>query len=144
MCIGAEGDEPAEAFVWGTNVFGQGGTEMGLKMGKMTGGWSYELGEEIEDGMEGWQGEDKENVGIDFGIGEAYEYGGCSVGMNEDIQEYEDGDDDGDRVGMHMGMGVGLRGAYAGYGLEGLNLDLNLDMGMDMAKMTPHMVQHRP
>lgn len=141
---GAEGDEPAEAFIWGTNAFGQGGTEMGLTMGKMMGGWAYELGEEVDDGMEGWQGEDKENVGIDFGIGEAYEYGGCSVGMNEDNQEYEDGDDDGDRVGMHMGMGVGLRGAYAGYGLEGLNLDLDLDMDMDMGQDDSlYAVEHR-
>jgi hypothetical protein len=128
--IGAEGDEPAEAFVWGTNVFGRGGTDMGSMMGTMMGGWSYELGEEVEDGMEGWHEDDKENVDIDIGIGGVIGHGRYSAGMGGDMEEYEDGDEDEDRVGKDMGMGVGLRGAHAGYGLEGLDLDLDLNMGM--------------
>jgi hypothetical protein len=135
MAIGAEGDDAAaEAFVWGANVFRQDGTDMG--MGTMIGGWAYDLGENIEDGVEGWQEEDKENVGIDFGIGEEYGHAGYSVGMNGDMEEYGNrgGDEDGDRVGLDMGMGVGLRGAYAGYGLEGLDLDLDMEMGMDMGQ----------
>lgn len=135
MAIGAEGDDAAaEAFVWGANVFRQDGTDMG--MGTMIGGWAYDLEENIEDGVEGWQEEDKENVGIDFGIGEEYGHAGYSVGMNGDMEEYGNrgGDEDGDRVGLDMGMGVGLRGAYAGYGLEGLDLDLDMEMGMDMGQ----------
>lgn len=132
MASGAECEDAAETFVWGTKVFGQDGTEMGLTTGKMMGGWAYELGEDIEDGMEGWQEEDKENVDIDFGVGEVYGHGRYSVGMNGDMEEYEDRDEDGDRVGMDMGMGVGLRRTYNGYGLE--NLDLKLDLDMDMGQ----------
>lgn len=129
MAIGAEDDEPAEDFIWGTNVFRQDGTDMG--MGTMIGGWAYELGEDIEDGMEGWQEVNKGNVDIDLGIGGAYGRRGYSVGMNGDFQEYEDGDEDEDRVGMDMGMRVGLHGAYGEYGLEGLDLDLDMGMGQD-------------
>jgi hypothetical protein len=128
MCIGAEGDEPAEAFIWSTNVFGHGRTDMGSMMGTMMGGWAYELGEDIEDGVEGWQEDDKENVDIDIGIGGVIGHRRYSVEMKEDMEEYEDRDEDEDGVGMNMGMGVGLRGAYTGYGLEGLDLDLDLDM----------------
>jgi hypothetical protein len=131
MCIGAEGDEPAEAFIWGTNVFRQDGTEMGLTMGKMMGGWAYEFGEDIEDGVEGWQEDDKENVDIDIGIGGVIGHGRYSVEMKEDMEEYEDRDEDEDGVGMDMGMRVGLHGAYWEYGLEGLDLDLDLGMGQD-------------
>jgi hypothetical protein len=127
MCIGAEGDEAAEAFVWGTNVFGRGGTDMGSMMGTMMGGWSYELGEEVDDGMEGWQEGDKENVDLEFGIDGAYGHGRYSVRMNEDAEEYEDED----RAGIDMGIGVGLHGAFGGYGLEGLDLDLDMGMGQD-------------
>jgi hypothetical protein len=130
--IGAEGDEPAEAFVWGTNVFGRGGTDMGSMMGKMMGGWASELGEDIEDGVEGWQEEDKENVGIDFGIGEVHGHGEYPVGMNRDIGNCQE--DVQDQVGMDMGMRVGLQGAYGEYGLEGLDLGLDMDMGMHMGQ----------
>lgn len=127
MRIGAEGDEAAEAFVWGTNVFGRGGTDMESMMGTMMGGWSYELGEEVDDGMEGWQEGDKENVDFEFGIDGAYGHGRYSVRMNEDAEEYEDED----RAGIDMGIGVGLHGAFGGYGLEGLDLDLDMGMGQD-------------
>jgi hypothetical protein len=130
--IGAEGDDTAEAFVWGTNAFGHGGTDMG--MGTMIGGWAYELGEDMEDGVEGWQEEEKENVGIDFEVNGAYGHGGYSVEMNGDREEYEDESEDEDRVGMDMGMRVGLQGAYGGYGLEGLDLGLDMDMGMHMGQ----------